>query len=253
MPTAALPKIYRSSSNSSKRTIDLSPGRWRRLRRDDVIRFNPELTPAQLRGKPEVSFMPRINPDRVLGDLCTRYATLAATRPAYTGRPFRPKTSRRAWFAEHTGPGSRPDRRHRQYSGNAQAAGARRCPARTWKARTMRAGSTVRSAASTRSRLRGPSPRTGAAMPASTSWCSATRRATSARSSARSRSPALLKEADIDKAGNRHDGTPMREALAQAGYAGVRACDRAGTLQGVLRGAYRAGRHAEIGGSTSAW
>ena len=42
----------------------------------------------------------------------------------------------------------------------------------------------------------------------------------------------LLTDEDIDKARNKNDGTPIREALAQAGYAGrPRVDDRARTLQ----------------------
>ena len=85
-----------------------------------------------------------------------------------------------------------------------------------------------------------------AATPVSTSWCSATRRGISARSSARSRSPALLTdERHRQGASNKNDGTPMREALRSRRLCGPAAPrDRAGALHGVLRGAYRAGRHA---------
>ena len=50
-------------------------------------------------------------------------------------------------------------------------------------------------------------------------------------------------EPEIDKARDRTHGKPLREALAEAGYAGrPRLHDRSGALRRILRGAHRAGR-----------
>ena len=136
--------------------------------------------------------MPAIKPDRVLGDLYKlrtfgTYKT-GVHRPTFSpddiaARQLVRRAMHRRGARDH-------DRRHRQHLRKEQGERrARRCPARIWKARTMRAGSTARSAASTRWRPRARS-RRRAAMPASTSWCSATRKGISARSSAASRSPA---------------------------------------------------------------
>ena len=134
--------------------------------------------------------------------ISTSCAPSAPTRPASTARPLagRHRGAQMVRRAMHRGRARDHHRRHRQHPGKEQGERrARRCPARIWKRRTMPAGSTARSAASTRWKPRARS-RRRAAIPASTSWCSATRRGISARSSARSRSPGVLKEEDIDKA-----------------------------------------------------
>ena len=54
-----------------------------------------------------------------------------------------------------------------------------------------------------------------------------------------------LDEAEIDAAHEPHDGKPLRDALARGRLRRPAArADRAGALQRLLRGAYRAGRHA---------
>ena len=76
----------------------------------------------------------------------------------------------------------------------------------------MRAGSTVRSAASTRWKRRARS-RKRAAIPASTSWCSADEEGHFGSFLGSKSFTGVLTEDDIDKAKNKNDGTPMREAL----------------------------------------
>ena len=87
--------------------------------------------------------------------ISTSCAPSAPTRPASTVRPSRRTTSRRATGSPSNAPrpGSRPPSTASAiFSERARRPAPRRCPARTWKARTMPAGSTGRSAASTRSR-----------------------------------------------------------------------------------------------------
>ena len=191
--------------------------------------------------------MPAIKPDRLLGDLY-KLRTFGTYKTGVHRPTFSPDDiAARNWFAEQctaAGLETTIDGIGNILGKSKRGRRARRCPARIWKARTMRAGSTVRSAASTRWKPRARS-RKPAAIPASTSWCSATRRGTSARSSARSRSPALLTDEDIDKAKNRHDGTPMREALQDSRLCGTAARARSSrSATRLLRGAHRAGRHA---------
>ena len=78
--------------------------------------------------------------------ISTSCARSAPTRPACTGRRSRPRTSRRATGSPSNAPprASRPrSTASATFWERARRAAPRRCPARIWKARTMRAGSTA--------------------------------------------------------------------------------------------------------------
>ena len=192
--------------------------------------------------------MPAIKPDRVLGDLY-KLRTFGTYKTGVHRPTFSPDDiAARNWFAEQcTAAGLETShRRHRQYFRQEQGdAAPRRCPARTWKARTTPAGSTAPlGCVYALEASRAIKEAGGDAGVDVVVFCDEEghfgiflgSRIVHRRCS---------RTSEIDKARNSHDGTPMRDALAKAGYAGPAARrDRAGALHGVLRGAYRAGRHA---------